>query len=70
MITKHQAVRLTCIIFQDPLIIQKVLDLNENLKNWFDKEWILLFAIHPDTREPSEFRRGTFNQNLSTDGNH
>lgn len=70
MITKHQAVRLTCIIFQDPLIIQKVLDLNENLKNWFDKEWILLFAIHPNTREPSEFRRGTFNQNLSTDGNH
>lgn len=62
MITKHQAVRLTCLIFQNPLIIQQVLDRNETLKEWFEKEWILLFSIHPETHESLEFRRGTFTQ--------
>jgi uncharacterized protein YbcC (UPF0753/DUF2309 family) len=60
MITVHEPVRLTCIIYQKPVIIKAVLNQNSALSKWFDGEWVLLFAFHPENREIWKYKNGTF----------
>jgi len=60
MITVHEPVRLTCIIYQKPEIIKDVLNQNSALSKWFDGEWVLLFAFHPENRKIWTYKKGTF----------
>ncbi|HEX8762921.1 MAG TPA: DUF2309 domain-containing protein [Candidatus Saccharimonadales bacterium] len=60
MIEVHDPVRLMMIVEHYPKVVQKVIQSNPMLYEWFDNEWIHLAALHPEEKMIYVFREGEF----------
>lgn len=60
MIEIHDPVRILFVIEHYPEVIDKVIANDKSLKEWVYNEWILLTAIHPETKEVYRFSEGKF----------
>lgn len=60
MIEIHDPVRILFVIEHYPEIIDKVIANDKSLKEWVYNEWVLLTAIHPETKKTYRFTEGSF----------
>lgn len=60
MIEVHDPVRLLMVVEHYPEIVQKVIQSNPSLYEWFDNEWIHLVAFHPTEHTSYVFKDGAF----------
>lgn len=60
MIEVHDPIRLMIIVEHYPAVVLKTLQSSPDLFAWFEKGWVHLTAIHPDTNEFFYFKNGTF----------
>ncbi|HSX05875.1 MAG TPA: DUF2309 domain-containing protein [Candidatus Saccharimonadales bacterium] len=60
MIEVHDPVRLLMIIEHYPEVVQKVIQANPALYEWFANEWIHLVALHPTEKALYVFTEGEF----------
>jgi len=60
MIEVHDPVRLLMIVEHYPEVVQKVIQANPALYEWFDNEWIHLVVLHPKKKTFYVFTEGAF----------
>jgi uncharacterized protein YbcC (UPF0753/DUF2309 family) len=60
MIEVHDPVRLLMIVEHYPEVVQKTIQANPALYEWFDNEWIHLVALHPKEKALYVFENGAF----------
>ncbi|MFN7117406.1 MAG: YbcC family protein [Saprospiraceae bacterium] len=60
MIEVHDPIRLMIIVEHYPDVVLKTIQTLPELYDWFDKKWVHLTAIHPDTNEFYYFKNGEF----------
>ncbi len=60
MIEVHDPVRLLMIVEHYPEVVQKVIQSNPALYEWFDNEWIHLVTLHPKEKTLYVFKEGIF----------
>lgn len=60
MIEIHDPIRLLVLVEHTPDVILKTLQVSEQTYEWFLNEWVILVAIHPETKALFVFREGTF----------
>ena len=60
MIEVHDPIRLLVIVEQAPKILNKVLEENPAIKEWYFKNWIHLVAINPDDKILYKYEKGEF----------
>ena len=60
MIEVHDPVRLMMIVEHYPEVVQKAIQSNPALYEWFDNEWIHLVALHPKEKVLYVFKQGKF----------
>lgn len=62
MIEVHDPVRLLVVIEQDPVVVLKVLNENEPIKNWYFNNWIHLVVISPFDNLLYRYDNGVFKE--------
>jgi uncharacterized protein YbcC (UPF0753/DUF2309 family) len=62
MIEVHDPIRLLVIVEQTPEILNKVLEENPLIKDWYFKNWIHLISINPDDNLLYKYNKGQFIQ--------
>lgn len=60
MIEVHDPVRLLLIVEHFPEIVLKTIQSESSLYEWFDKQWIHLVSVHPETQQLFYFKKGGF----------
>ncbi len=60
MIEVHDPIRLLILVEHHPEVILRTIQSDPGLYDWFDKGWVHLVAIPPDTSEFFYFRKGSF----------
>jgi uncharacterized protein len=60
MVEVHDPVRLLLIVEHYPEVVLKTIQSEPPLYEWFEREWVHITAIHPETREFHYFRNGEF----------
>jgi len=60
MIEVHDPVRLLVVVEHFPEIVLKTIQSVDDVYEWFINEWVHLVVIHPETKELSIFKNGTF----------
>jgi uncharacterized protein YbcC (UPF0753/DUF2309 family) len=60
MIEVHDPIRLLVIVEQTPEIINKVLEENPAIKDWYYKNWIHLVAMNPNDKIMYKYDKGSF----------
>lgn len=60
MIEVHDPIRLLIIVEHLPEIVKKTITQNPATYEWFEKEWVRLAVVHPQTRQTYIFSRGNF----------
>lgn len=60
MIEVHDPVRLLLIVEHFPEIVLKTIQSEPSLYEWFDKQWIHLVSVHPETQQLFYFKKGGF----------
>jgi uncharacterized protein YbcC (UPF0753/DUF2309 family) len=60
MVEVHDPVRLLMVVEHYPEVINKTIESNPDLYEWFSNEWIHLVALHPDEKKLYVFEAGTF----------
>ncbi|MBK6264579.1 DUF2309 domain-containing protein [Marivirga sp. S37H4] len=62
MIEIHEPVRILFVIEQFPEVIDNVISKDKSLKEWVHNEWVLLTAIHPETKKIYRFSEQRFSE--------
>ena len=60
MVEVHDPIRLLLIVEQFPDVVLKTIQSNPATYEWFEKEWVHLVVIHPESREQFRFLKGGF----------
>lgn len=60
MIEVHDPIRLMIIVEQFPDVVLKTIQTNPATYEWFDKEWVHLVVVHPESRQHLQFVNGGF----------
>ena len=60
MVEVHDPLRLMMIIEQFPNIVLKAIQMNDATYNWFEKNWIHLTVVDPETKQVYLFREDHF----------
>ncbi|MEY2792210.1 MAG: hypothetical protein RJA76_202 [Bacteroidota bacterium] len=60
----HDPIRLLLMVEHFPKVILEVIQRNNETYEWFINEWVVLVAIHPETRETFLFKNGDFEEYL------
>jgi uncharacterized protein YbcC (UPF0753/DUF2309 family) len=60
MVEVHDPLRLMMVIEQFPEIVLKAIQMNEATYNWFEKNWIHLAVVNPETKQVYLFRDNHF----------
>jgi len=59
MVELHQALRITFIIEQEPLVLNMIMERNKTIKNWIQNEWIQL-VLHNGLNQMLYYENGEF----------
>lgn len=60
MVDIHEPLRLLVVVEQYPEIVLNVVKAKQEIYNWFEKEWIHLAVVQPDTKEIYVFKGDAF----------
>lgn len=60
MVEVHDPVRLLMIVEHHPSVVQKVMQANPDLHQWFANEWINLVVVDPHKKELFAYKHGEF----------
>lgn len=60
MIELHDPLRILFIIEQHPDVVMAVIRRTESLYDWYDKDWVLLVVVEPETKRLLQFAKGHF----------
>jgi len=60
MIEVHDPLRLLLIVEHFPEVVEKTIKVNPATFEWFDKEWVNLAVIHPQTKQIYSYQKGDF----------
>lgn len=66
MVNIHDPLRLMMVVEQTPEALMKALSSNPAVLEWYANEWIVLVAVHPETKELFRFQQGEFVKYTST----
>lgn len=58
MIELHDPLRILFIIEQQPDVVMATIRRTENLYNWYQREWVLLMVVEPETKRLLQFLKG------------
>lgn len=60
MIEMHDPIRLLVLVEHTPDVVLKTIQVSGQTYEWFLNEWVILVAIHPETKELFVFKDGAF----------
>lgn len=60
MIEVHDPIRLMLIVEHYPEVVLKTIQKNPGTYQWFENNWVILVAVHPETYETYRFSNGQF----------
>jgi uncharacterized protein YbcC (UPF0753/DUF2309 family) len=67
MIEVHDPLRLLVVVEHYPSVVLETIKRNPSTYNWFEKDWVKLAVVNPDTKEVSVLSEGEFQDYFPSD---